>query len=387
MTTRLEPADADECARALAGASAERRSMRIAGALSKAYLGELRATDVELRTVRIAGVVDHVPADLTITVAGGTPFAEMAAALARAGQFLPLDPPHADRATIGGVIAANSNGFWRSRYGGVRDLLIGTRLALADGTLARAGGRVVKNVAGYDLDKLVVGSLGTLGVIVEATFKVLPIPAASSGLSATFARAGEAFAAADALVRGASRQEAIVIERRSGAAWRLHVGARGDRPTVARAKSDAARAVADLRGSAEPADDVASRLVALRELPAAAIDGALVRAALPLAAQTAFAESAADLDAFTTLVADAASGIVRVHLRGDDDAVATGAVALLMAARAVGGSGRVERRAESLRERIGAWDPAEPRGHFLMKRLKDAFDPAGVLEPGRSAVG
>src|SRR5207253_3153104 len=83
------------CARALAGASAERRSMRIAGALSKAYLGELRATDVELRTVRIAGVVDHVPADLTITLAGGTPFAEMAAALARAGQFLPLDPPHA----------------------------------------------------------------------------------------------------------------------------------------------------------------------------------------------------------------------------------------------------------------------------------------------------
>src|SRR5207244_10715793 len=104
-----------------------------------------------------------------------------------------------------------------------------------------------------------------------------------------------------------------------------HGGARGDRPTVARATSDAARAVADLRGSAEPADDVASRLVALRELPAAAIDGAVVRAALPLAAQTAFAESAADLDAFTTLVADAASRIVRVPPRRDDDAAATGA--------------------------------------------------------------
>src|SRR5438552_1667809 len=168
---------------------------------------------------------------------------------------------------------ARRRGRGRSRYGGVGDLLAGTRVALADATRARAGGGVVKNVAGYGLDKLVVGSLGTLGVIVEATFKVLPIPAASSGLSAMFARAGEAFAAADALVRGASRQEAIVIERRSGAAWRLHVGARGDRPTVARAKSDAARAVADLRGSAEPADELAPRLVALRELPAAAPDG------------------------------------------------------------------------------------------------------------------
>jgi glycolate oxidase FAD binding subunit len=387
MSAGLEPADALECARELAAASADRRSVRIAGAGTKAYLGDVRPTDLELVTTRMSGVVDHVPADLTITVAGGTPFALVAAALARAGQFLPLDPPHADGATIGGVIAANSNGFWRARYGAIRDLLIGTRLALADGTTARAGGRVVKNVAGYDLDKLVVGSLGTLGVIVEATFKVLPIPAASSGLVTTFSRAQDAFGSADALVRGPSRQEAIVVERRSGGPWRLLVGARGNAATVARARADAAQAVADRAGGAEPADDVARQLIPLRELPATALEGALVRAALPLAAQRAFAETAADLDAFATCVADAASGIVRVHLRGDDMAVATGVDALLMAARAIGGSARVERRADALRERIGAWDPAEPRGHFLMRRLKEAFDPAGVLEPGRSAVG
>src|SRR5437879_6903321 len=123
--------------------------------------------------------------------------ADVAAALARVGQFLPLDPPHADAATIGGVIAANSNGFWRARYGGVRDLLIGTRTALADGTVARAGGRVVKNVAGYDLDKLLVGSLGTLGVIVEATFKVLPLPETSDGLVAGVGRSAAAFALAN----------------------------------------------------------------------------------------------------------------------------------------------------------------------------------------------
>src|SRR5712691_7782815 len=161
------PTNAAQCARILADASRDRRTVRVVGGMTKSYIGDAQDTDTEVRTSGLTGIVDHVPADLTVTVAGGTRIADLADALARAGQFFPLDPPHADHATIGGVIAANSNGFWRARYGSVRDLLIGTRLALADGTLARAGGRVVKNVAGYDLDKLVVGSLGTLGVIVE----------------------------------------------------------------------------------------------------------------------------------------------------------------------------------------------------------------------------
>src|SRR5256885_5508687 len=156
----------------------------------------------------------------------GMRMADVAVALDRAGQFLPLDPPHGDEATIGGVIAANSNGFWRARYGAVRDLLIGTQTALTDGTVARAGGRVVKNVAGYDLDKLLVGSFGTLGVIVEATLKVLPVPTASDGLLADFARSSDAFAAADSIVRGASRVEACVVERSKDAGWRVAVVAR-----------------------------------------------------------------------------------------------------------------------------------------------------------------
>ena len=171
---RVQPADAAECARLLAEASRDRHAVRIAGGMTKGYLGDARECDLELRTTSISGIIDHVPADLTVTVAAGTRVADLVSSLARFGQFLPLDPPHADGATVGGVIAANANGFWRSRYGGVRDLLIGTRMALTDGTVVRAGGRVVKNVAGYDLDKLFVGSLGTLGVIVEATLKVLP---------------------------------------------------------------------------------------------------------------------------------------------------------------------------------------------------------------------
>jgi glycolate oxidase FAD binding subunit len=394
VSVQTTPADAAECARILVDASRDRRTVRVAGAMTKSYIGESGDADEELRTSRLTGVVDHVPADLTVTVAGGMRIADLAAVLARAGQFLPLDPPHAEAATIGGVIAANSNGFWRARYGSVRDLLIGTLIALPDGTVVRAGGRVVKNVAGYDLNKLITGSFGTLGVIVEATLKVLPIPTATNGILASFARGADAFAAAERIARAASRAEAVVIERSGGRGaqgqgplarsatdrWRLLVTARGEAPAVARAMTDARREVKARAGSVAA---LAGELSDLRELPARATDGALVRVAVPLAAQTAFADTAARLECFATLVADAGSGVLRMHLQGDDAAVIRDAEALLLAARMVGGGGRVERRAERLRARLSAW-PTRPNGEVLMRRIKDAFDPAGVLEPGHS---
>ena len=379
--TRVLPADATECAGLLADAERERRTVRIVGSNTKAYVGDVVATDIEIGTARLGGVIDHEPADLTVTVGAGIRLAELAEVLERAGQFLPLDPPHAEEATIGGVIAANSNGFWRARYGAVRDLLIGTRVALADGSVARAGGRVVKNVAGYDLDKLLVGSFGTLGVIVEATFKVLPRPVASDGLVAGFARSADAFGTADAIIRGASRVEACVVERSEGTAWRLAVQARGSKATVKRAIEDARREAATRQGETRELGDT---LVTLRELPARATEGALVRVSLPLAASPAYAETAARLASLDALVADAASGVIRAHLLGDDDAVVRDAEALLVAARVVGGAGRIERRAEQLRSRLSTW-PTRPNGDFLMRRIKDAFDPAGVLEPGRAA--
>src|SRR5438105_5068098 len=304
--TRTSPGDATECSQILAQATADRRTVRIQGSGTKSYLGDVGTTDIQLGTERVAGVIDHVPADLTVTVGAGTRMADLKVALERAGQFLPLDPPHADEATVGGVIAANSNGFWRARYGAVRDLLIGTRIALADGTVARAGGRVVKNVAGYDLDKLLVGSFGTLGVIVEATFKVLPAPVTSSGLLARFARSADAFAAANAVARGASRVEACVVEWSEGPTWRLALQARGSGPTVERAVADARREIAARQGSTH---ELGNSLAAMRELPARAMDGALVRVSLPIAAASAFAETAARLETLAALVADPASGV------------------------------------------------------------------------------
>lgn len=385
-TERIRPADAAACSRAVADAAEASRSLRVRGGGTKDYLGDLLPTDAVLDTTAIAGVVAHVPSDLTVTVAAGTRFADLRLALERAGQFLPLDPPHADAATIGGIVAANSTGFWRSRYGGVRDLLIGASTVLGDGTIARSGGRVVKNVAGYDLNKLLVGSFGTLGVVVECTFKVLPQPAVSAGAYAQFVRGADAFAAANAIVRTPARPAALAISGRPGAPWELVLQADGDAAAVERTLELLSQAARTHGASADRREDVPTRLVALNEISGRA-SGTVVRAALPLAAQPAFATTAARLEGFAQLVADAASGIVRVELGGEDAVALDGAGALLAAARVCGGSARIEQRPQSLRSRGRAWADTEPAGRFLMRRLKEAFDPRGILEPGRSAAG
>ncbi len=369
---QLDPSDARECAAALRSAAVADRTVRVRGSGTKADLGDVLPSDSVLRTRRLDGVVDHVPADLTVTVRGGTRLRDLQAALAERGQFLPLDPPH-DGATVGGVIATNSNGFGTLRYGAVRDLLIGTTTALADGTLARAGGRVAKNVAGYDLNKLLVGSFGTLGVIVEATFKVLPLPVARGASVSSAPDAAAAFATAAAVVRTSLRPCALVVDRERGR-WRLVVAAAGEQAVVDRTLREA---------GGDQVADPEQVLAPLRDLPASAAEGALVRAALPLAAQAAFAEGVSRLDGFARLIADAGTGIVRVHLRGDDATVAASLAAAIASARVLGGSARAERVAPSLRAAVAALR-TEPPGHFLMRRLKDAFDPRGTLEPGRS---
>ncbi len=386
VANALRPGDAVACAGALADAASEHHSVRVRGAGTKDHVGELVPTDLVLETGAMSGIVDHVPADLTVTVSAGTPFVDVQRALGAHGQFLPLDPPHGHAATVGGIVAANSNGFGRVRYGGVRDLLIGITVALADGSVVHGGGRVVKNVAGYDLDKLLIGSLGTLGVITETTFKVLPLPAARSLALVHCTSAAGTFAVADTLLHTALRPSALVVEG-TGDQWTLAVGAQGDRGPVERAMVETARAAEAAGATVDRVADDEDLLARLRDLPATATDGALIRAALPLAAQRSYVESAASLDAFARCVADAGSGIVRIHLRGDEAAVLRSADTLLAGAGALGGSASVERRDASLRSRLRAWPVARPAGDFLMRRLKDRFDPAGILEPGRSILG
>lgn len=132
-------------------------------------------------TQRLNRVIEHAVGDLTVTVEAGMKFAELQSLLAQSGQFLALDPGYSDQATLGGIVATADAGALRHRYGGVRDMLLGLSLVRADGEIAKAGGRVVKNVAGYDLMKLMTGSYGTLGILTQLTFRLYPqVPASQT---------------------------------------------------------------------------------------------------------------------------------------------------------------------------------------------------------------
>ncbi len=147
---------------------------------SKASWGGIPSqVDCYLSTRYLNQVVDHAVGDLTVTVQAGITLGELQSQLQPAKQFLPIDPTYPETATLGGIVATADAGSWRERYGGIRDLLIGISFVRADGEIAKAGGRVVKNVAGYDLMKLLTGSYGTLGIITQLTFRTYPLSSAS----------------------------------------------------------------------------------------------------------------------------------------------------------------------------------------------------------------
>jgi glycolate oxidase FAD binding subunit len=171
----VEPGTIEETSEVMKLASREGLAVSPRGGGTKIGLGNPpRQVDLILSTARMDGIIEHVPGDQIVRVQAGLKLQDLQASLAESDQMLGVDPPE-EGATIGGIVAANSSGPRRLRYGTVRDLIIGIKVVLADGTVAKAGGKVVKNVAGYDLSKLFTGSLGTLGVIAEANFRLHPI--------------------------------------------------------------------------------------------------------------------------------------------------------------------------------------------------------------------
>ncbi|WP_249871221.1 FAD-binding oxidoreductase [Oceanobacillus saliphilus] len=148
----------------------------ISGGTKRGYGGIVELADILLSLANYKGVVDHSVGDLTLTVKPGTTLKEITNALTKTGQRVAFDTPWPELATIGGIVAANDSGPKRLLYGSARDLVIGTRIVYSDGNVIRTGGKVVKNVAGYDMNKLFIGSMGTLGVISEITIKLRPLP-------------------------------------------------------------------------------------------------------------------------------------------------------------------------------------------------------------------
>jgi glycolate oxidase FAD binding subunit len=172
----IAPANTEQVATSLRFANENGITVTAWGGGTKQGWGNPCQPTLILKTQRLAAVREHTWQDMTCTVEAGCTWSSMQASLSRHGQFVALDPLWPDRATIGGVIATNDSGSLRLRYGSLRDLVIGMTIVLADGTVARSGGKVVKNVAGYDLHKLMTGAFGTLGIITEITFRLHSIP-------------------------------------------------------------------------------------------------------------------------------------------------------------------------------------------------------------------
>jgi glycolate oxidase FAD binding subunit len=177
----VEPATLDEAAAIIAASARDGWRLAFAGGGTELGLGAApEALDVLVRTTALDRVVEHAPLDQIVTVECGVRLGDLQARLGRHGQMLALDPPWAARATVGGVLATSAFGPRRARYGSGRDLVIGMSIVRADGVRARAGGKVVKNVAGFDVPKLMAGSLGTLAFIATATFRLHPLPEATA---------------------------------------------------------------------------------------------------------------------------------------------------------------------------------------------------------------
>jgi glycolate oxidase FAD binding subunit len=198
----VSPGSDEEVAAVLRLASERNWVIVPAGGFTQQKMGATpERVDVVLRTDRLSQVMHYDPADLTLGVGAGMTVAEVDSLLATRGQMLPIDPAQPHRATIGGILATAANGPLRHGFGGVRDYCIGIRFVTGDGLIAKGGGRVVKNVAGYDLMKLMIGSHGTLGVIVSANFKIVPRPRQTRTFAAEFAGAAEALQFRDFVLR------------------------------------------------------------------------------------------------------------------------------------------------------------------------------------------
>jgi glycolate oxidase FAD binding subunit len=315
--------------------------------------------DVELHTSRLDRVLEHSQADMVVSVEAGITLEALQAELGKSSQFLPLDPFNSPGHTIGGLLATGWTGPLRLRFGSPRDFLIGIRVALPDGRLATAGGRVVKNVSGYDMMKLHLGALGSLGVIVAASFKVFPNALHDVTLEASHPSIEEAWAATDRALALPLAPAALELFS-SGRVLARFLGSR-----------DAVKRMVPELGWAEAAPSAWAEHS--RRAPESwariAIPRHKIRAtvlALPAGAEWW-----------------ASPGVGVVHW-----SITTGANTVRearSAAEAAGGSLVLMAAPIEMRRELGAWGTS-PSTLELMQRLKRAFDPKRVLNPGRFVV-
>ena len=371
-----EPGSAEEAAEVLRSAAEGGFSVRTRGGGTKFNWGmPAGEPDIVLSTKKLGRLIEHNAADLTAVIEAGVPLAEAQKAFASAGQMLALDPPlgPSDAATIGGVVATGDSGPLRHRYGAPRDLLLGMTVALSDGTVAKSGGKVIKNVAGYDLAKLFAGSFGTLGLIVQVAVRLHPLP--PRRVSAVgYGDDPDAFQqAAIALAHSPLELESLDIEWPD---WGGKVIARcaGAAPEPLAGEAVRLMSRAGLRAEVETDDEYLwdgdnnrteeGTVVRVSALPSDL--SRIIRVVMRLQG---------------SLVARAGLGICWAWLPPQNTAGVVAAVEDLRFTLAPLPCVVLDAPKE-VRDKVDLWGSAEGPEVELMRRVKSAFDPAGVCNPG-----
>lgn len=400
--TTLEPADATELAEVVRRAYVDRSPLYIVGGGTSLDFG-LPAKDAgtALSTRRLNRVIDYPARDLTVTVEAGVTMQELATLLAGERQRLPIDVPQFDRATIGGVIATNFNGPRRYGQGTVRDHVIGITAVDGRGETYKGGGRVVKNVAGYDFCKLLTGSLGTLGVITQVTLKLKPMVEQSRLMACAVADANDAERMLAAL--SASQTTPAAIELLAGPAWRENAAL----ATLGELPATGMYIVAGLEGTAAEVDWMCSRLSTewselgvempfvlgnssdlwrdLIEFPAEGESPLVLKASVVPSGTTAIVEAARAIDPECSIQAHAGNGVVIVKFsKFPEQGLSRALVGGLqpVAAKFQGSIGVLSNPSGSEMTHQSAWGGIDAP-FDLMTEVKRQFDPADVLNRGR----
>ena len=393
----VEPTTVEEASEVLRDATARGKRVVCRGGASKLGWGNRPAgADLLLSTARLDRVLEHAHGDLIARAEAGVRLDAFQEVLAKAEQTLALDPPE-EGATLGGVVAANASGPLRMRYGTARDLLIGITVVLADGTVARSGGKVVKNVAGYDLGKLFTGSLGTLGLIAEVTFRLHPRPSSFTGATLDLESPERACEAAQALSHAQLAPAALELHwpDRSGQG-RLLLLVEAPRGGVTEQARDAVRLL-EPYGRAEVIEPAAAETVmeGYGARPWHGVDGhgqllgakaACVPTELAGAIEDLWASAGAN-GLGASLRGHAGVGVTYAALRGGDAAALVAAFEEARERLAGRGGSLVALQAPpEFKQRVDVWGPVGDAAG-LMRRVKARFDPEGTMSPGRFVGG
>jgi len=373
------PETPDDLAEALSRAARHLRTICLEGNGSKRLMaGPVACADETVTTAALHRVLEYEPRDLTVSVEAGLPWREFTALLRQNRQMVPLDPPFAEQATVGGVVASNSSGPRRRRYGTARDMVIGMCFVTLARRIVQSGGMVVKNVAGLDMAKLMIGSFGTLAAIAVVNFKVQPMPEVERTILLSFADGKAAFEARARLLTGVLQPAAIDLFNppagvHGSPAWILAVRAAGNQTAVDRYQRDLA-SLGDAQALEGAPHEEFWRQVEdfTPHFLAAHLDGAVVRVSATL---TDLEKCMAPLT--VPAVARAGSGVCYMYF---DE---TGSAARYLADVAgLGLKAVIEFAPEARKSELELW-PAPGADFETMRRLKALFDPSNVLNRGR----